>query len=198
MKITEESIRDQIPYYLAQEAKDNLVKALNTFPKKINYYINRYNDEILQGDGWTSLELFNFESGERKAVKGIIISNSCDISPENKRTIPANISFAPIIRLDNYINLLKKNGKDSQSIEAKVASIKNQQVSDMFYLPKCEELPFDSIAILDDLHTVPLEHFSTKAEKSKVFTLSQIGFYLFLMKLSVHLCRFHEKLDRND
>lgn len=197
MKITEESIRDQIPYYLTQEAKENLVKALNAFPKN-NYYINCYSNEVLQGDGWTSLELFDFESGEKKAVKGIIISNSCDISPENKRTIPTKISFAPVIRLDNYIDRLKENNKDAKSIEAKVISIKNQQVSNILYLPKCENLEFDSIAILYELHTIPLSHFLKNPERSKIFTLSQVGFYLFLMKISIHFCRFHEALDRND
>lgn len=55
MEITAESIQDQIPYYLSQEAKDNLVKALKRFPDNINYYINLYQSDMLQGDGWTSL-----------------------------------------------------------------------------------------------------------------------------------------------
>jgi len=197
MTITIESIKDQIPYYLTQNAKEYLVKSLNDFPK-VNYYLNRYEDEILQGDGWDTLKLFDFKSGEKKAVKGIILSNSCDISSENKRAIPANISFAPIIRLDNYIKILKESGLDEKTIEARIRSVKSQQTTNRFYLPKGGNLEYEFIAILDDLYTVPLEHFSTKTEKTKIFTLSQIGFYLFLMKISIHFCRFHEALDRND
>ena len=69
MEITAESIQDQIPYYLSQEAKDNLVKALKRFPDNINYYINLYQSDMLQGDGWTSLELIRFEDGERKKAR---------------------------------------------------------------------------------------------------------------------------------
>lgn len=49
---------------------------------------------------------------------------------------------------------------------------------------------------LDDLHTVPLHAFERVAEKKKLFTLTLVGFYLFLFKLSVHFCRFHEEVAR--
>lgn len=195
MNLTQDAIRDQIPYYLTQEAKENLIKALNSFPS-IDYYINLYNNDVLQGDGWTSLELYNFESGEKKAVKGIILSNSCDISQGNKRAVPAKIIFAPIIRLRKYIEILEKSGLDQKAINGKISAIKNQHVTTMFYLPKNNELGDDFVALLDDVHTVPLNNFLEHLSREKVFTLSQAGFYLFLMKLSVHFCRFHENLDR--
>jgi hypothetical protein len=195
-KITSETIKDQIPYYLTQQAKEGLVKALNAFPNHIEYYIKKYQTDILQGDGWTQLELINFDNGEHKRVKGILLTNSCDISLENKRDFAPRLTFAPIIRLPRYIELLVAAKMDNHAIENKVASIKNQKINNLFYLPKGSLLEDDYVALLSDVHTLPLSVFEAKSEKIKLFTLSQTGFYLFLLKLSVHFCRFHENLDR--
>ncbi|MCB1782206.1 MAG: hypothetical protein KDJ34_19370 [Candidatus Competibacteraceae bacterium] len=197
MQIDTQLIQDQIPYYLSQEAKENLVKALEEFPKNTRYYINLYNNDILQGDGWTSFELINFETGDRKKVKGIVLSNSCDIDPTNKRHTQIKITFAPIIRLERYTKLLKQSGLNDNSIEGKINAVKEQKVTTLFYLPKGNGLDDEYIAILDDLHTVPLDAFKTLTEREKLFTLSQIGFYLFILKLSVHFCRFHENIVRD-
>ena len=93
-----ESIREHIPYYLTENEKTGLAKALKDFPNNINYYIsNKYDKDILQGDGWTKLQVFSFDTGARGRILGIILSNTCDMSLENKRDIPPNIVFAPII-----------------------------------------------------------------------------------------------------
>lgn len=197
MQITTEAIQNQIPYYLTQKAKENLVKALDGFPRKIDYYINLYPQEILQGDGWTSLELIRFEDGERKWVKGILLSNSCDMDTENQREFAPKITFSPIVNLNRYLELLANVGIDKEKIEAKVASIKEQKISTLFYLPKGAGLDDDYIALLDDAHTVPFPVFGAQGQKHKLFTLSQVGFYLFLLKLSVHFCRFHENVARD-
>lgn len=195
MQITTESIQDQIPYYLTREDKGNLVKALNSFPR-VDYYLNRYSQDFLQGDGWTSLEVIRFEDGERKFVKGILLSNSCDIDIANKRDLPARIIFSPIIRLSRYKELLMSNIQDGNKIENKIAAIKEQKVTALFYLPKGVAMDDDYVAVLDDVHTIPLNRYIAQNSKQKLFTLSQVGFYLFLLKLSVHFCRFQENIER--
>lgn len=196
MQITTESIKEQIPYYLTQEAKDNLIEALDRFPRQIDYYLDKYWQELLQGDGWTSVEVFRFDDGCRKSVRAILLSNSCDIAAQNKRDLPAKLIFAPIIKLNRYRDLLVAAGLDHQRIESKTTAIKEQKVTSLFYLPKGANLDDDYVALLDDLHTVPFNAFGTKADRHKLFTLDQVGFYLFLLKLSVHFCRFHEEVPR--
>ena len=100
MQITSESIKDQIPYYLSQKAKEHLVKALDNFPRQIDYYISLYPNETLQGDGWNSVDVIRFEDGARKLIKGLLLSNSCDIAPENKRDLPTKLSFASMVKLN--------------------------------------------------------------------------------------------------
>lgn len=196
VEITVESIETQIPYYLTQSAKDNLVKALNDIPR-CNYYTGLYSTDVLQGDGWSNLEVLRFEDGARKEIKGMILSNSCDISPENVRDFPTKISFAPIIRLSKYAEKLAAKGFPQDKINSRLQSIRIQQTSNMFFLPKGGELDDDFVALLGDLHTMPFNVFGIKKERVKQFTLSQAGFYLFLFKLSVHFCRFHEALERD-
>lgn len=197
MPITIEAIHEQIPYYLSQEAKKNLINALNAFPKSINYYIDQYHGEILQGDCWTLVEVIRFEDGSRKLVKGVLLSNSCDIAPENKRELPPLLTFSPIIRLSRYLERLSEAGLDERQISNKAAAIKEQKVTTIFYLPKGGSLDDDYIALLNDVHTVPYPAFDARKEKNKLFTLSQVGFYIFLFKLSIHFCRFHEEIVRD-
>lgn len=195
MEISQNSIQDQIPYYLAQESKANLVEALNSFPN-VNYYIGLYKEAILQGDGWSKLEIIRFEDGTRKTIKGIILSNSCDIDPQNSRPMPPRLTFAPIIKLMAFVKTLEDNGLDRQQISSRLEAIREQKITTIFYLPKGQELDDEYIAILDDLHSLPFNVFENHPERSKLFTLSQIGFYLFILKLSVHFCRFHENIVR--
>lgn len=196
MEITIDSIRDQIPYYLTQEQKVGLVRALKDFPENIQYYLSGYQDELLQGDGWTKLQIVLFETMEKVSSQGIVLSNTCDVALENKRTLPVKITFAPIIPLAAYIQLLKANGFNATDLHNKLDAIRKQKVSTIFYLPAGGALTEEHIALFDDLHTMPVNVFEAEKAKSKLFTLSLVGFYLFLLKLSVHFCRFHENVAR--
>jgi hypothetical protein len=197
MQVTSESIKDQIPYYLSHKAKESLAKALDDFPKRIEYYIDRYQNEALQGDGWTSIEVIRFEDGARKHIKALLLSNSCDVDPQNKRELPTKLTFAPMVKLSGYQSLLTTAALDQKQIAAKVQAIKEQRVTSLVYLPKGSGLDDDYVALLDDLHTVPYQVFSARTEKKKLFTLSNVGFYLFVLKLSVHFCRLHEEIERD-
>ncbi len=201
MEITSESFRDQIPYYLTQGQKDGLLKELNAFINnstiKTNYFSNNFQDKMLQGDGWKKLQIRNFDSGDKALILGIILSNSCDVSPNNKRDLPIQITFAPLIPLSGYVALLKKEKIKDPEIENKVESIKKQRITSIFFLPADSYLPEDYIALFDQLYTMPSKVLDLENENSKVFTLSRFGFYLFVFKLSIHFCRFQEEVARN-
>jgi len=183
---------------LSDADKVSLADALADFPNNAEYYLgaNVPDVDTLQGDGWTSLQVVDFGSLERRSIKGIILSNSCDISPENKRGLPTRLSFAPIIKLSAYVALLKASKLRGAAIENKLQSIKSQKVTSIFYLPPGGELEEEYIALLDDLHSMPAQSFFGMQERKNLFTLSQLGFYVFVFKLSVHFCRFHEGVHR--
>ena len=193
-----EEARRFLPKYLNPDQTKDLYEGLKSFPEGFEYYLpsGSFAENFLQGDGWRGFTALNFETLEKKhPVSGLIISNSCDIDPANRRDHPPNVLFAPLIRLSKYEELLAHGGQTPEQIASKVADIKRQHVTSIFFFPGIEGAINDSLILLDDIHRQPLKSFQT-AEKSKLFTLSQQGFYLFLMKISIHFCRFNEGIPR--
>lgn len=194
---TIDQIQDHLPKYLTPRQQQELVDQLRNFEDR-NYYTILHDAEMLQGDGWSKIEIVDFASGARDKIKGILLSNSCDIDSSNPRDFPPRIVFAPLISLQGFAELLQTSSSlKREQIDSKIASIRRQCVTSLFYLPQGGGLDADYIAILDDLHNIPLQTFLNEAERAKLFTLGQMGFYLFLLKLSIHFCRFQEGIARS-
>jgi len=97
-------LRDQIPYYLTAAAAEGLLQELEKYKPHTNIYASAQNEDLLQGDAWSKLTIFDFESSTVRKIKGIVVSNSCDISKDNAREIPPRLSFAPIVKLGGREN----------------------------------------------------------------------------------------------
>src|SRR5690348_10120581 len=99
MVISIEAIREYLPYYLTEDAKVGVIKELEKFHVgEMQYYLfRRYEHGMLQGDGWTRLHLRRFDTGEKIFVNGVVLSNTCDVDPSNRRDLPVNIIFAPLV-----------------------------------------------------------------------------------------------------
>ncbi|MFW5954847.1 MAG: hypothetical protein ACOCSG_06030 [Guyparkeria sp.] len=194
----QDSMEQQIPYYLTRPRAEGLLAELEKFRRSepIDYFIDGCPEEMLQGDCWSGLKVVDIRSDRSQCIKGVVLSNSCDVDPGNRRDFPAKIVFAPIVSLDSYIDRLERAGVPSSSLEGKLASIRRQRITNLFYLPSGGPLSGEHIVLLDDVHCVPLDYFWAGESGSKVFTLSQVGFYLFVFKLSIHFCRFHEEVQR--
>jgi len=199
LSIDEENILSQVgqylPNYLTPAEKRDLVTGLKDFPQHFQYYLSgKYKTEALQGDVWDELTVINFESGDRKNVNGIILSNSCDIDIANPRSLPISITFAPLIRLEKLENLLLQN-KPEAEVANILENIRSQKNTSFIYLPEDTSIPItESVAYLSDLHSMPLSVFTKQA--NKVITLTQQAFYLFVIKLSMHFTRFQEGASR--
>jgi hypothetical protein len=195
-------LQQQIPYYLTADPAHKLllteIKSLSEGADK-GYFIPKKNDayatEMLQGDGWAGFQVLSFTSGDRKMIRGIVLSNSCDVSPENERVLPLRVTFAPIMKLNNLRTRFMERGIRSEQIDQRLQAIRSQSVTNMFYLPADGPLDEEYVALLEDLHSMPIAAHQLAA--GKLFTLSMVGFYLFVFKLSVHFCRLHENVDRS-
>ena len=200
MTFDAEQLRKQIPFYLVGEPEQKeLVRNLDALNRGVTtgYYISAAREpdanSMLQGDGWPGFQLFSFDTGEKRSVRGVVLSNSCDISKDNERVIAPRIVFAPIIRLSSIEARFKERGLSEEAIKGRVAAMKSQSVTSVFFLPAGGPLEHDCVVLLDDLHSMPV---ASHENNKKLFTLSMAGFYLFVFKLSVHFCRLHEKVDR--
>lgn len=199
-----ESLRQQIPYYLTAEDRKVLVNELTSISRggTADYFLSphqdAFRDEMLQGDGWRAFQLFLFESGERRSVQGLVLSNSCDIDPGNSRESPARVIFAPLVKLAAYQAALKSKGIELQKINEKFAAIRSQKTTNVFFLPAGGPLKEDHIVRLDDAHSMPVAVHIGAEKREKLFTLSNTGFYMLILKLSLHFCRLHENLNRKN
>lgn len=202
MEFDAESLQKQIPFYLTAEDQQALVRELKAIAGGgaadylLSDYRNAFNEVMLQGDGWRGFQLFIFESGERRSVRGVVLSNSCDVDPENPRDIPARVIFAPLVKLAVYEALLGQSGIDAAKIEAKIAAIKAQKTTNVFYLPASGTLAEDYVVRLDEAHSMPVTAHIGSGDREKLFTLSNTGFYMLVLKLSVHFCRLQEQVNR--
>jgi hypothetical protein len=192
-----EQARLFLPKYLTPQQTKDLYSELRRFPDIDSYYLRQEDvrEELLQGDGWHGFVVLKFSTGERKTVSGLIISNSCDISPQNASNSPVNILFAPLIGIDRYTEALLAAGKTDAQVQSILQDIRKQRMTSVFFLPAYSGVIAESIILLDDIHAHPLSHF---LENSRTFLirLNQTFFYIFLIKLSIHFSRFNENVQR--
>ena len=193
-----EALRTQIPHYLLSDpsSRNGFLEELRSFEVEKPFYTSKYNDEFIQGDCWTGLQVTSEQTAEKKLIKGIILSNTCDISPDNHRHLPVKIIFAPLVSLPNFEGRLVASGASENSVKARIDLVKQQRISDLFYLPKGGGLETNYIALLGDVNSVSSSNFQSQQSKEKLLTLSAFGHYLFLYKLSIHFCRFNEGINR--
>ena len=93
--------------------------------------------------------------------------------------------------------MLRKNGIEDSRVVQHAKDIRDQIINDIFYLPADGMVGVERIALLSDTHTIPMSAFQAESGKVRMFSLSEVGFYLFIFKLSVHFCRLHENIDRS-
>lgn len=194
-----DEIRDMIPYYLTRDKAEGFMNELKSFSSQTRIITDHQDELFLQGDGWHGFSLFSFATGQKRKVRGIIVSNSCDISSDNQRDIPAKVTFVPLMKLSAIEKILESD--ETLSADArknKIESIKRQESTSFFFIPSQGILEEDSVAWFNDAHSMPTDFFLAdhNQERQRIFSLTMVGFYLFLFKLSIHYCRFHEKVDR--
>ena len=202
MNLDAETLIQQIPYYLTAEDQKILLDELTAISRggAAEYLLGKYRDSfkelMLQGDGWTSFQLFLFETGELRSVRGIVLSNSCDVDPENPREVPARILFTPLVKLAAFKALLDASGIGAERVAAKISAIRAQKTSNIFSLPAGGVLQEEYVVRFDEAHNMPVAAHVRSEGREKLFTLNNTGFYMLVLKLSVHFCRLQEKVNR--
>lgn len=197
-----EDIQKYLPKYLSEESQEELFLEIRKFISKSNsnnLFTTFLSDQktLFQGDGLNGLKFYSFERQEVKDAPGVVLSNTCDISLENKRFIPNSITYAPLISLEKYQKLLEGNGISSARIEGHLKSIRNQEYTSIFYLPPIDGKIQESIIFLDRISNITnTKELATYLLENRLFTLSNFGFYLFLLKISIHFTRIREGVDR--
>lgn len=197
--ISIDDLRIFLPKYLSPESEKWLCECLQQFPSNINEVLYtthlRDHDTLFQGDGLNDFLVIALPDESIHKTSICVISNTCDVDPHNKRLLPANIVYTPIVNFKKYADLLYSK-LPSEKVDNHLGSIKRQEPTNIFYLPKTESID-ESIIFFDKVVSCAGSYFSDYAiPQNRLFTLSDYGFYLFVFKLSVHFTRINEKIDR--
>jgi len=198
-----EDFKTYLPKYLSAEAQTKLFTELNQFPKNIDsrVYTQRLKNEpiLFQGDGLPSLWVADLPNQTIRQTRVMVLSNTCDVAPDNKHLLGPRLLYCPIISLSKLESLLlKTNLQAGFDLQGYLTVIRSQQNSSMFYLPKNDILGEEAIALLDRINNCDAQTLIIQdVLKGRLFTLSDYGFYLFLFKLSLHLTRIREGVARN-
>ena len=197
-----EEIKLYLPKYLSAESEQNLFKNLKDFPDNIDsrmYSSMLLDDQIIyQGDGLEGLLIINLPDSRIGKAKAMVLSNTCDIDINNVRFFSSSICYAPIFNLQKYVNkLMARKAAPAERISQFVQSLKQQRISQIFYLPEGGKLDSDSFIFFDKINSCDNSVIERRElSDRRLFSLSNYGLYLFLFKLSIHFSRIREGVDR--
>lgn len=195
-----------LPDYLTDATRSNLEIALREFTRNERITQDPFspfkNDYFLQGDIVSNIPFpywLNNQFSTTNAPKCIVLSNTCDIDIANTRKIPLDCLLAPIFSLEKYEAQLLKGGATEQEIKNFNDNLKQYKITNLFHLPIDEDgtyTPFGKgyIVQLDKAFSLPRRLLDLSQH---VKSLNQFFSYLFTFQLSVNLCRFHDKVDRD-
>lgn len=197
-----DDLKIYLPKFLSSESERGLYEGLKGFPENMDMriYTNFLENEkiVFQGDGLKDLLVINLPDPKINPSPGMILSNTCDIDTENRRNFPANVVYAPIFNLMKYERMISSSsGKTQEQIDQHIHSIKRQEITQIFYLPPYSDRLEESLVFLDRLNNVPVKMIDRQNLKhQRLFTLSDYGSYLFLLKLSIHFTRIQDEVER--
>jgi hypothetical protein len=194
-------VKKYLPQYLNAESGKVLFDALQQFPDNIDsrLYETQLSDKfyVFQGDGLTRLPFIFFPDRTIHEGPAMILSNTCDNISRDNRYSPIHLIYAPIIKLSKFVELLRENGIEQDKIDNHISTIKKQYVTQIFYLPAGGGISEESLVFFDKINNCENMIEQEHIRDLRIFSLSNYGFYLLLLKISVHFTRIQEKVDRN-
>ena len=195
-----DDIQIYLPKYLSLESSKELFEGLKDFPENIDsrLYTTYLNDEIIyQGDGLRKMLAINLPDISLKSVDGMVLSNTCDIEQSNKRPFPSQIVYSPIINLERYKAGLVSTIGNEERVNNHILEIRKQKITQIFFLPRFGGVLDESIIFLDRIFNIANDYIERSTISStRIFSLSDYGNYLFLLKLSIHFTRIQDRVDR--
>lgn len=196
-----EDFKRYLPQYLSPESQEELYEGLKQFPAGFEdrMFSTRLMGEIdvFQGDGLRDMPVFNLP--ETTIVDGpvLVLSNTCDTSSSNRRVKSPSIIYCPIVKLSKLEREYLDVGMSIDAVSDMLMSIRAQKTTRFFYLPKFGGLPDECVGLLDHVVSASMVLLAdVSIPERRLFSLSNLGLYLFLVKLGIHFTRVLESVDR--
>lgn len=166
-----------------------------------------YADKILQGDGIKDLKFIHLPDEEVSNGMGLIFSSSCDIEQENERKFPTRIVYAPLMKVQSYVEMLENAEKEDDSgnptgeklytkegISMHIDEVRKQRINQIFYLPPGQYLEEEAMVFFDNLCSASNDSILREnLSETRTFSLSAYGWHIFLERLSHFFTRLTEE-----
>jgi hypothetical protein len=121
----------------------------------------------------------------KEPIPAILLSNTCDMSMDCGEP---RKQFYTIVPLFPFV--------EERYEEGRIREIMENTLTDTLYLPNIPALKGSYIAQLDMACSISSEYVHRHMEKQKRTSLSRNGYYYFMAKLSLHLTRPENELER--
>jgi len=189
-------------HFIDEQYKEECKEYLMQIPHGIDarFYSSSIPPDTYQGDIIDKFDIVYYElvDGQLELLRigGIpcmLLSHTCDIDFENK-TREKFISIAPVINFDEFAQA-KIPAYSNEGWEDYLKSVKANLITDILYIPKKGPLN-DSVVLLDRISSIDPRLIQARLNNSEaniILSLSQIGFYYFLIKLTNHFARYEDR-----
>jgi hypothetical protein len=115
----------------------------------------------------------------------MILNNTCDL-PEGRVDF---VTAAPIVDFQKYLDG-EKLRRSSESLDGYALSIRKNDITELFYLPKVAGFNQGALVLLHLVCSVSVKVYHQALQAGqRVASFSQIGFYFLLIKLTTHIAR---------
>ena len=191
-------------HFVAEDQKDLCKKYFCQIPISLEstwFYSLHTSSISYQGDiidkfyvSFTDLEGDNIITQAIEDQACMLMSNTCDMYFEDK-TREKYISVAPIFNYDEFANSPKPAAYSEQGWIDFLKDVRENKITDILYIPGKNGIN-DSVVLLDMITSFDPKLLSAMIEKEstkRILTLSQIGYYFFLIKLTYHFARYEDK-----
>lgn len=170
-----------LPEYIRPFA--NLLK---DFPENYEKWVHStvLPDNLFQGDVLQNAIIVNVDEAgnvERAEIPAMVISCTCDCQPGRDDTL----LVAAVYDFDDYRSNHQLAGDD---LENHLRSLQRNEIANLFYLPAGQKLGA-SIVDFQMISPLAVSYLYPDRFKNRLTSLSQVGHYFFLMKLSHHMTR---------
>lgn len=124
----------------------------------------------------------------------LLLSNTCDMDPK-EGSRKKFVSVAPVFDYSEFAEAERPDSYSRAQWGEYLKAVKKNMITEILFIPGKNEIN-DSVVFLDRIFSCEVHQLLTMMEKERtrrLLTLSQIGHYYFLIKLTHHFARIENK-----
>ncbi|MGD9745027.1 MAG: hypothetical protein AB7I98_00010 [Verrucomicrobiales bacterium] len=170
---------------------DFIEQLIRTSPPPSYYVDPHLEEERLQGDLFHDVPFVRIKSENDHTLKlqvAVVLNNTCDLQTGRSDFI----NFALAADFSKFKRAIESR-ENPEKARGFLDSVKKNVVNEIFFIPPCPVCESGLIVFLNQVTTIPAALYDTNISQKKRFaSLSQHGFYLFLIRLTNFFARIEK------